>query len=184
MKLEYSDEFVKTITEDFILKVVHPDHAESVRVEAARLREKKHDALFLELDLARTKVYLEKAKVDIRTLVKMIEVLDLLEEKHSELVNMAFDEELRLNKLIINYWERKPKVVAKAGGDGRAEKFKALEIETIKLYQEGSWATVPLAAQEITPKIVAMSERALAPTTNKPLEWIRAYRKSLKSTSC
>lgn len=71
-----------------------------------------------------------------------------------------------------------------AGGASRSSKLKALEEATIKMYTEGQWDSVPLAAQEITPKIVALSKKNgpnLLPTTTKPIEWIRAYKKTIKS---
>jgi hypothetical protein len=78
----------------------------------------------------------------------------------------------------------KSKNIARSGGAGRAEKFKALESATIKLYQAGKWASAPLAAQEIAPQIVALSSHGngdLLPSTTRPLQWIRAHIKSLKS---
>lgn len=76
--------------------------------------------------------------------------------------------------------------IAKSGGDGRSAKYKALEAETIRLYVAGEWASTPAAAQEITPKIVALSKKGagdLAPTTQKPLEWIRAHVRSQKKVA-
>jgi hypothetical protein len=76
---------------------------------------------------------------------------------------------------------------AALGGSGRAKNFRPLQNETIRLYLEKSWRSVPDAAMAITPKIVAMSKGGngdLAPTTTKPLEWIRAYKKGLKSGPC
>lgn len=70
---------------------------------------------------------------------------------------------------------------AKTGGKIRAEKFKALESATIKLYQAGKWASAPLAAQEIAPQIVALSSGGngdLLLSTTRPLQWIRTYLKN------
>ena len=72
--------------------------------------------------------------------------------------------------------------IARSGGEGRAAKYQALEAETIRLYLEKEWKA-PAAAKEITPKIVALSKGGagdLAPTTQKPLEWIRAYIRAQK----
>ena len=77
-------------------------------------------------------------------------------------------------------------VLASKGGNGRATKYDQLKKETIRLYELGEWKSVPLAAHEITPKIVALSKNGngdLFSTTTKPLEWIREYRKSLKNGS-
>lgn len=76
------------------------------------------------------------------------------------------------------------KKVAASGGAARAAKIQALKDKTIELYKAGSWSSVPLAAEEIRPKIVQLSKEngtVLAPTTTKPLEWIRKYRKSIKA---
>lgn len=75
------------------------------------------------------------------------------------------------------------KKLAKTGGDARAGAFDKLEQETIRLYREGNWRSVPEAALEITPKIVKMSRNGngdLAPTTTKPLAWIRAFKRQKK----
>ena len=59
--------------------------------------------------------------------------------------------------------------------------MKKLEEETIRLYKSGSWRSAPLAAQEITPKVVEHSKGGrgeLMQSTTKPLEWIRAYVKA------
>jgi hypothetical protein len=74
--------------------------------------------------------------------------------------------------------------IATTGGAGRAAKFKPLEDETIRLYLAKEWKSVPDAALEITPIIVAMSKRGngdLVDATTKPLEWIRAYNRAKKS---
>lgn len=76
------------------------------------------------------------------------------------------------------------KKVAASGGAGRSVKLEALKSETIRLYEEGSWATLPLAAADIRPKIIELSKKngpVLSATTNKPLEWLRAHKKSKKS---
>ena len=73
--------------------------------------------------------------------------------------------------------------IAKTGGAGRAAKFKPLEDETIRLYLAKKWKSVPDAAFEITPIIVAMSKGGkgdLVKATTKPLEWIRSYNKTNK----
>lgn len=77
--------------------------------------------------------------------------------------------------------------VARSGGAGKSAKLDALRAETIRLYSAGKWNSVPLAAQDITPEIVALSIKngpQLAPTTTKPLEWIRAHKKTLKNCAC
>ncbi|HEY0489314.1 MAG TPA: hypothetical protein VGD30_07380 [Telluria sp.] len=78
---------------------------------------------------------------------------------------------------------RRARAISTKGGEGRAAKFKRLEDETIRLYLAKKWTSVPDAALEITPIIVAMSKKGngdLANTTTKPLEWIRAYKKAKK----
>lgn len=75
--------------------------------------------------------------------------------------------------------------IAEAGGNGRALKFKSLQAATIELYKAGNWPSIPLAALEITPKIIALSKKGngeLVPTTTKPIQWIRAYVKSQKGS--
>lgn len=76
------------------------------------------------------------------------------------------------------------RTIATTGGAGRAAKFRPLEEETIRLYLAKEWKSVPDAALEITPIIVAMSKRGngdLVDATTKPLEWIRAYNRAKKS---
>ena len=73
------------------------------------------------------------------------------------------------------------KETASKGGKGRAAKIELCEKETIRLYLAGKWKSAPEASQTITPQILEFSKKvgaSLAPTTTKPLEWIRKYRKS------
>lgn len=75
------------------------------------------------------------------------------------------------------------KHTARLGGLGKAAKLKALQDATIALYEAGTWPSVPLAAIDITPVVVEMSKNGngdLAPTTNKPLQWIREYNNAKK----
>nr|WP_314623635.1 hypothetical protein [uncultured Noviherbaspirillum sp.] len=72
---------------------------------------------------------------------------------------------------------------AQKGGAARAALFNNLEKETIRFYLEREWNSAPEAALEITPLIVQMSRNGngdLAPTTTKPLAWIRAYNRTKK----
>lgn len=79
--------------------------------------------------------------------------------------------------------KKKSQSIAKIGGDTRSSKFKKLQSETIRLYKLGTWKSVPIAAQEITPSIVEFSKKGngdLLPSTKKPLEWIREYERAKK----
>jgi hypothetical protein len=72
---------------------------------------------------------------------------------------------------------------AKKGGDGKSAKLKRLEVETIRMYEAGTWDSAPKAALEITPTIVKISRGGngdLSPTTTKPLQWIRAFIRQTK----
>lgn len=119
-------------------------------------------------------------------LLELAEVVDAdsLIQKFCDIELELSAEKLRINNAKIKELEGKPSKIAGYGGKGRATKFKALELGTIKLYQAGKWTSTPLAAQEITPKIVALSsdgKGALMASTTKPLQWIRTHVKSLKS---
>lgn len=74
------------------------------------------------------------------------------------------------------------KKIRSKGGRSRAAPFDKLKEETIRLYEAGQWDSVPLAAAEITPKIVQMSKtiggQPLFPSTGKPLAWIRAHNRN------
>lgn len=174
---EYSDEFIEKITEQFLSSMGEPDRVSRIRAEIVQVRAENYDAIFLEMLFALKNVMHEDAVRGVQMLLETTELDDILNKCH--------DEERRLADLIINYLEKKPSVVAKAGGDGRAAKFKRLEAETISLYKAGTWASVPDAALTITPIIVKMSSRGngdLKPSTTKPLEWIRAHVKSEKDS--
>lgn len=113
---------------------------------------------------------------------KIDEALGLLADAASSL-HMANQCLLQMNNYLQAKEARSEK--AKNAAEVRAEKFKSLEAETIRLYESGKWASVPLAAAEITPKIVAMSRNRngdLLPSTTKPLEWIRAHNKKKKNS--
>jgi hypothetical protein len=92
----------------------------------------------------------------------------------------------RTDDAIVDYHSARTRAseIAKAGGDGKAAKYKALEAETLRRYSAQDWPSVPAAALEITPHIVAMSKNGLGdlmPSTTKPLEWIRAYKRAQKN---
>jgi hypothetical protein len=143
-----------------------------------------------EFRLADAKQRAEKAESDVYSPVTLkykdsdIELDTIVRGKPGEL----FGEDGKILGKIFHPLEQAESYISKKraalGGSGRARHFKPLEDETIRLYLEKAWKSVPEAAMEITPKIVAMSKGNgdLAPTTTKPLEWIRAYKKSLKSS--
>lgn len=82
-----------------------------------------------------------------------------------------------------NIQKSKAKEIARRGPEVRKAKMDFLEAETIKLFEQGKWKSVPTAALEITPKIVALSKNGngnLSPSTTKPLEWIRAHKSRSK----
>lgn len=174
---KYSDEFIKNITEEFLSGgLVRPDHMERVRNEIAKVRQHDYCAIFLEMFFALRNVHFEDS---LEASERLMEVVDM-----DELIKLSLEAELDLSELIINYLDSKPKAVAKAGGQGRAAKFASLKAETIRLFNEGSWKSVPTAALAITPKIVAHSKPNngnLLPTTTKPLEWLREHVKAEKS---
>jgi hypothetical protein len=110
-----------------------------------------------------------------------------------DLVVMAVDsldrqiESAKRREAEISALKNKPKEIAGKGGLGRKRKFDVLEEETIRIYEAGKskWTSLPIAAQDITPIIVAMSKDGngdLLPSTTKPLEWIRAHVKRGKSS--
>lgn len=77
----------------------------------------------------------------------------------------------------------KAQEIARRGPEVRKAKMELLKAETIKLFEQGKWKSVPTAAHEITPLIVALSKNGngdLLPTTTKPLEWIRAHKSRSK----
>ena len=192
IRAEYSTEFIEKITESFLSDLGDADRISRVRAELVRVREKNHDALFLEMSFALKNVIHQESLEASR---KLIEVIDL-----DDAIKALFDEELRLANILLAYSESKPSEIAKSGGDGRAEKLKVLENETIRLYKiklehresKGSpnmtrkRTSIPLDAQEITPLIVKLSTKNgvnLLPTTTRPLAWLRAFVKSQKSSA-
>ncbi|SDE53873.1 hypothetical protein SAMN05428966_10916 [Massilia sp. PDC64] len=73
----------------------------------------------------------------------------------------------------------KAQEIARRGPEVRKAKMELLKAETIKLFEQRKWKSVPAAAHDITPVIVALSKNGngdLLPTTTKPLEWIRAHK--------
>jgi len=172
----YSDEFINKITEEFLSGGMAKYDVDRVREKIKKLRQENHCALFLEMHFAVISILLEDSIEASKRLMASMELDELVTDCHVE--------EARLLNLIIGYLDGKPVELAKSGGAGRSAKFKMLEAETIRLYELGKWKSVPIAAQEITPKIVALSKNGngdLLPSTTKPLEWIRAFKKSQKS---
>jgi hypothetical protein len=112
-------------------------------------------------------------------------VLDLLADAMSAKF-IATQGNMRLESFFALKNDRRAnaKKVAASGGAAKAAKFDVLRKETIRLYKAGTWNDgVPAAAEEIKPQIVEFSKKhgpQLKPGTNKPLQWIRAYNKSLK----
>ena len=176
----YSTEFIEKITENFLSGVSDSDRVSRVRTEIARVRQKNHDALFLEMLLALQNVNHQDSLEASR---KLMEVINL-----DDSIKQLFGEELRLANMLLTYSESKPSAIAKTGGDGRAAKFDDDKAETIRLYEigkaAGNWQTgrhhVPDAALEITPQIVSFSKGKgnLVATTEMPKTWIKKHIKA------
>jgi len=112
----------------------------------------------------------------------IIKILDEIENNSKENSPAAKSIKKAISMSNLEHKNRS-KNIAKKGGDARSSKFQLLQSETIKLYKMGTWKSVPIAAQEITPKIVALSKDSngdLLPSTTKPLEWIREHKKLTK----
>jgi hypothetical protein len=172
----YPDEFINELTEEFLSGGMANYDVDRVREKIKKLRQENHCAIFLEMHFAVISILLEDSIEASKRLRASMELDEFVIDCHVE--------EARLLDLIIGYLDRKPVELAKAGGAGRSAKFKILETETVRLYELGNWKSIPIAAQEITPRIVALSKDSngdLLPSTTKPLEWIRAFRKSQKS---
>jgi hypothetical protein len=172
----YSKEFVDRLTEDFLSGPLAQYDRQRIAKKIIEVRKADHCPIFLEMLHA---VYLVQLEDAIKCIREWGEI-----SKLDDLVNECYEEEAKISNVHIAYLANKPRLVAKTGGDARSALFKALEVETIRLYKLGKWMSLPLAALEITPKIVAFSRHGkgdLAETTNKPLEWLRKYVKSEKS---
>jgi|GEM_PF-1886978 len=77
------------------------------------------------------------------------------------------------------------RLVAKSGGNKKAEKYKRLQSMTIQLYEDGRgrWKNAKAAATEILPEIVKMSAGPngnMSKNSETPLRWIRSHNKSTK----
>lgn len=177
MKYEnYSKEFLDKLTEDFLSGPLAQYDRQRIGKKITEIRKADHCPIFLEMLHAVHLVLLEDA-------VKCIAVYGEL-SKFDDLIREAQDEADRHSDLIFNALYDRPSRIAKTGGDARSALFKALENETIRLYKSGNWTSLPSAALEITPKIVALSKNGngdLVETTNKPLQWLRKYAKSQRS---
>lgn len=93
--------------------------------------------------------------------------------------SLAFEAAKRTAKTLA----AKPRQTATLGGRGKADKYRPLESETIRLFNEGSWETIGAAALEILPKIIKYGREngfhVLSVTSKKPFEWISTYKKSI-----
>ena len=77
------------------------------------------------------------------------------------------------------------RLVAKSGGNKKAEKYKLLRSTTIQLFEDGRgrWKNAKAAATEILPEIVKMSAGPngnMSKNSETPLRWIRSHIKSTK----
>lgn len=198
-KIRFKANFIGESIEEFKARKAATIAINKAEIEAAQLT---HSQLIDELakmkwfrDELKTQLTKERArneKKDHITPVKIVNKSDntVLEAwlrkdakrsaEEGRIVTMVLFEEETIEK----YQAKKR---AQEGGKARANLFEKLEKETIRLYvegkQNGKWESVPEAALEITPQIVAMSRHGngdLSPTTTKPLEWIRAYNRRKK----
>lgn len=182
IRAEYPEEFLNKLTEQFVTGGLASGREDRVRAEIIKVRERNYDSLFLEMYFALKNTHHEDA---IEALKACHEVMEF-----DEVIRISHEAEAELTSKMLNYLERKPSIVAKKGGEGRAAKFRALEAETIRLYKLGqaNWPSgrnhAPAAALAITPQIVEFSLKGdgdLSPTTNKPLEWIRSHINAMKN---
>jgi hypothetical protein len=179
---KYTVELINKLTDEF-LSTLEGDHAERVRVELKKIREHNYDPLFLEMYFAMIKVNYEDA---VGVIAKSIEADEQLAKLDSEMQGIN-DARMAKTGKMITYLTRLPSERAKKGGDAKSARLRPAEAQTIKLYKLGTWKSAALAAAELTPQIVAYSRNGkgdLSPSTTKPLEWIRAYLRSQKSSPC
>lgn len=172
----YSKKAVDKFTEDFLSGPLAQYDRQRIAKKIIEVREADYCPIFLEMLHA---VYLVQLEDAIKCIRGWGEISQL-----DDVVNECYEEEAKMFNMQIAHLTNKPRLVAKTGGDARSALFKALEVETIRLYKLGKWRSLPLAARDITPKIVALSRHGngdLVETTNKPLEWLRKYVKSEKS---
>lgn len=172
----YSKEFLDKVTEDFLSGPLSQYDRQRIRKKITEIRKADHCPIFLEMLHAVYLVQLEDALTCIAAYGEL--------SKFDDLIGECRDEEDKLSDLYLNALHDRPSRIAKTGGDARSALFKKLEIETIRLYKTGTWTSLPSAALEITPKIVALSKNGngdLVETTNKPLQWLRKYAKSQRS---
>jgi hypothetical protein len=178
----YPVELINRITDEF-LSTFEGDHAGRVRAELKKIREENYDPLLLEMYFAMVKVNYEDA---VSVIGRSIEADKQLEKLDSEMHGVQ-DARIAIAGKMISYLTCLPRERAKKGGDAKSARLRPAETETIRLYKLGTWKSASLAAAEITPQIVAFSRNGkgdLSPSTTKPLEWIRAYVRSQKSSPC
>ncbi len=181
---ELDDEFIDKITAPFF-EILHEEDVEKVKEEFHAIHNRKHDPLILELMLAKSQVDLKTTFQHWEQFISSNEQVDLLMIEATKLEHDGTDKILEHLIQKVEKLTQKPKDIARKGGLGRAAKYDRLKEETIRLYENQTWKNAATAALAITPQIVEMSRNGngdLAPTTSKPLAWIREYIR-MKTTS-
>ena len=155
-----------------------------IRNEIKKIREKNHDAIFLEMYFAVRNILLEDAFTAVRMSHEAMQ--------NDELIIDLYEADASLADKMLAYHEGKTSLIAQLGGKGRAAKYDEDKAETIRLYEAGKvagkWETgrhhVPDAALEITPQIVAFSRGKgnLVATTTMPKSWIKEHLKRCESS--
>ena len=180
----FDKEFVEHFFPQFFAELPAENY-EKVTKRFRAIRQRKLSAPALELLLAKSWVNFQNALELIRQLQGKDNLADSIIEAN-DLENDVTDQVLKLILQQVSHLIQKPKDIARKGGLGRAAKYDRLREETIRLYESQTWKNAATAALAITPQIVEMSRNGngdLAPTTTKPLAWIREYIRMKKTSS-
>lgn len=180
----FDQEFVEHFVPQFFAELP-PENCKKVTKRFMAIRQRKLSAPALELLLAKAWVNFQNALELICQLHKSDNPIDSTSEAYN-LEDDVTDQVLEQLLQQVNLLLQKPKEIARKGGLGRAAKYDRLREQTIRLYERQTWKNAATAALAITPQIVEMSRNGngdLAPTTSKPLAWIREYIRMKKTSS-
>lgn len=182
---QLDDESIDRIIWQFFVIIPQEDVA-IVKEEFDAIRKNKYLTVWLELMLAKSRIDFKKFSRLYRELEAMDARADALMTKATNLKQDVANRILEQLVQQMNHLIQKPKDIARKGGLGRAAKYDRLREATIRLYESKTWKNAVTAALAITPQIVEMSRNGngdLAPTTTKPLAWIREYIRMKKTSS-
>lgn len=182
---EALDDFKKSVNQAMLERIDNPNLSIfnlDVLAKAKKLSNKPSDLLSM---LVNTVAELEMLKFQLSSMSSLLGAQKRVIEAHKdaeiaedEFSNVAVDGIYALGDVISELREElnsAPQKLARAGGEGRANRYNALKLRVFELYQAKRWKSPRDAAIAMEPEIIELSKKLGIPLSERQA-WERIYK--------